>query len=62
MTIEQLAGIADAMHALLVKRADQLANSIDGSADVSEYLTVLATIMAYEGRRWPFGKIPGGKG
>jgi hypothetical protein len=30
MTIEQLAGVADAMHALLVKRADQLANSIDG--------------------------------
>jgi hypothetical protein len=61
-TIEQLAGVADAMHALLVKRADQLANSIDGSADVTEYLTVLATIMAYEGMRWPSGKVTGGKG
>jgi hypothetical protein len=35
-TIEQLAGVAHAMHALLVKRADQLAGDIDGSADVTE--------------------------
>jgi hypothetical protein len=61
-TIEQLAGVADAMHALLVKRADQLANSIDGSADVTEYLTIVAAIMAYQGRRWPSGKVAGGKG
>ena len=41
-TIEQLAGVADAMHALLIKRANQLANSIIGSADVTEYLTKLS--------------------
>jgi hypothetical protein len=34
--IEQLAGVADAMHAILVKRAEQLASTIDGSADVTE--------------------------
>jgi hypothetical protein len=32
MTIEDIAGVADAMHALLVKRADELASSIDGAA------------------------------
>jgi hypothetical protein len=61
-TIEQLAGVADAMHALLVKRADQLANSIDGSADVTEYLTIVAAIMGYQAKRWPSGKVEGGKG
>jgi len=61
-TIEQLAGVADGMHALLVKRADELANSIGGSADVNEYLTIVAAIMVYQGKRWPSGKVPGGKG
>jgi hypothetical protein len=61
-TIEQLAGVADAMHALLVKRADQLANSIDDSADVTEYLTIVAAVMAYQGKRWPSGKVESGKG
>jgi len=61
-TIEQLAGVADAMHAILVKRADQLASTIDAAADVTEYLTILAVIMAYEGKRWPLGKALGGKG
>lgn len=61
-TIEQLAGVADVMLALLVKRADQLAGDIDGSAEVTEYLTILAAIMAYEGKRSPFGKVQGGKG
>jgi hypothetical protein len=61
-TIEQLASVADAMHALLVKRADQLASSIGGDAAVTEYLTIVAAIMAYQGRRWPSGKVEGGKG
>jgi hypothetical protein len=58
-TIEQLAGVAAAMHALLGKRADQPAGDIDGSADVREYLSILAAIMAYEGKRWPLGKVLG---
>jgi hypothetical protein len=61
-TFEHLADVADAMHALLVKRADQLAGDIDGSADVGEYLSILAAIMAYEGKRWLLGKVLGGKG
>ena len=55
-------GATDAMHAILVNRADQLARSIDDSADVTEYLAIVAAIVAYEGQRWPLGKIPGGKG
>ena len=51
MTIEDIAGVADAMHAILVKRADQLASSIEAAADVMEYLTLVAAIMAYEGKR-----------
>jgi hypothetical protein len=33
--LEQLAGVADAIHAMLVKRADELASSIDGARDWS---------------------------
>jgi hypothetical protein len=29
---------------------------------VTEYLSIVAAIMAYQGKRWPFGKVPGGKG
>ena len=43
-------------------RADQLANSIDGSADLTEYLTIVAAIMGYQAKRWPSGKVEGGKG
>jgi hypothetical protein len=35
---------------------------IGGDADVTEYLSIVATILAYEGKRWPLGKGPGGKG
>jgi Sec-independent protein secretion pathway component TatC len=45
-TTIELTGVADAMHAILVKRADQLAKGIDGAADVTEYLTIVAAIMA----------------
>jgi hypothetical protein len=55
-------GVTDAMHALLVKRADQLASSIDAAADVTENLAIVAVLMAYEGKRWPFGKVSVGKG
>jgi hypothetical protein len=50
------------MHALLVKRADQLASSIDAAADVTENWAIVAVLMAYEGKRWPFGKVSVGKG
>ena len=53
---------ADAMHALLVHRADQLEGYIEGSAEEQEYLAIASAIDAYEQKRWPEGKIPGGKG
>jgi len=44
---------ADAMHALLVLRAD----AIEGCAENSDELAMIAeTIAAYEAKRWPGGK------
>jgi hypothetical protein len=53
---------ADAMHALLVRRADDLAGSNEGSAEAAELVAIVDAIEAYEGKRWPLGKVPGGKG
>jgi hypothetical protein len=49
---------ADAMHALLVRRADAL----EGSQEEQELAALVASIEAYEAKRWPDGKEPGGKG
>ena len=46
----------DALHALLVQRADQLAD------EERELAAIVTAIQAYEGKRWPGGKEPGGKG
>jgi len=53
---------ADAMHALLVSRADELDGCARGSPEEAEYVKLVETIEAYEVRRWPEGKIPGGRG
>jgi hypothetical protein len=53
---------ADAMHALLVLRADALGGCIKGSEDEAELERIADTVTAYEGKRWPEGKVPGGKG
>jgi hypothetical protein len=53
---------ADAMHALLVHRADQLGGCIEGSAEEQEYSSLVSALVAYEQRRWPDGKTTGGKG
>jgi hypothetical protein len=53
---------ADAMHALLVHRADQLEGYIEGSAEEQEYTSIVSAVVAYEQRRWPDGKTAGGKG
>ena len=51
---------ADAMHAFLVKRADALVGCTEAS---SEELRALADVLdAYEAKRWPSGKVAGGKG
>ena len=50
------------MHALLIKRADELVGCTEGSPE-EEGLRALADVIdAYEAKRWPRGKAAGGKG
>ncbi len=53
---------ADAMHAVLVKRADELVGCIEGSPEEEELRELADVIDAYEVKRWPSGKMAGGKG
>lgn len=53
---------ADAMHALLVTRADALMSCTAGSPEEDELASLTDAIEPYEAKRWPEGKIPGGKG
>ena len=50
------------MHSLLVIRADKLMGCLEGSKEEIEFKLLAETVMAYEAKRWPDGKIPGGKG
>ena len=52
---------ADAMHALLVLRADNLGGCTEGSDEEAELKMISETVGAYEAKRWPDGKVPGGK-
>jgi hypothetical protein len=52
----------DAMHSLLVLRADRLVGCTEGSEEEAELKLIADTIEAYEVKRWPDGKVPGGKG
>jgi cytoskeletal protein CcmA (bactofilin family) len=53
---------ADALHALLLKRADELEGCTEGSDEEHELAAITDAIKAYEAVRWPTGKIAGGKG
>jgi hypothetical protein len=53
---------ADALHALLVRRADQLEGCSEGSPEDAELAAIIDAVAAYEEKRWPLGKVPGGKG
>jgi hypothetical protein len=59
---DNLVAEADAMHAQLVKRADELLGCKDGSAEEAELAEIADILEAYEVKRWPEGRIPGGKG
>jgi hypothetical protein len=60
--VARFTAAADAMHALLVKRADLLAGLTKGSAEEAELGSIADALVAYEEIRWPEGKAPGGKG
>jgi len=53
---------ADAMHAQLVCRADELVGSTGESPEAAELAAITDVLENYEIKRWPLGKIPGGKG
>jgi hypothetical protein len=53
---------ADAMHGALMRRADALIGCAEGLDDEAELNAILGLIEAYEVKRWPLGKEPGGKG
>ena len=54
--------ITDALHALLVARANALMGCNEGSDEEAELATITDAIEAYEAVRWPNGKVDGGKG
>ncbi len=60
--LSHLSEITDAMHAMLVRRADELVDCTENSPEEAELAALTDVIEAYEAQRWPAGKIPGGKG
>ncbi len=48
------------MHALLVLRADKLADCVEGSDEEAELKMIAETVQAYEAKRWPDGVVPRG--
>lgn len=60
--VQWVAPEADAMHSMLVQRADALIGCTEGSADENELVEIGEAIEAYEAVRWPDGKVGGGKG
>ena len=54
--------ITDALHALLVRRADDLEGCPEGSDEERVLAAIVDAIEAYEAVRWPLGRTQGRKG
>jgi hypothetical protein len=54
--------LTDDLHALLVKRADELASCTEGSDEEGELKAIAEAIDGYEAVRWPGGRVACGKG
>jgi hypothetical protein len=54
--------ITDELHAMLVKRADDLEGCDPGSDEERELAAIERAIGAYEAVRWPLGRTQDGKG
>ncbi len=52
---------ADALHALLLERADHLTKHHLGPREAAEARTIAKALEAYESKRWPGGRKVGGK-
>ena len=53
---------SDALHAILMRRADALQGCTQGSPEEAEHKAIAEALQAYESKRWPDGKERGGKG
>jgi hypothetical protein len=60
--VEHLTEAPDAMHAALVKRADDLMGCIEGSPEEAELVSIVEAIEAYEALWRPTGRVSDGKG
>jgi hypothetical protein len=47
---------------MLVRRADDLEGCPENSEEARELAMITEALEAYESKRWPDGKVPGGKG
>jgi hypothetical protein len=62
VTNQSILAEADAILAALVLRADALEGCLEGSREEAELDVISDVIEAYEAKRWPEGKVSGGKG